>query len=165
MSHLVRQIRPERWKVFQVLPMAGQNDGRVEDLLIDRRQFAAFVHRHQHLAVQGLAPIVEDNSGMRGSYVMVDPLGRCFGNATGRHVYSDPILEAGVQKALARVGYIPAKLEVRGGMYAWRGTWVVMLEGARYVGSLSVRRRKRASCRGEIAAPFVCQLFAVSGSV
>ena len=30
MSTLVRRVRPERWKVFQVLPMGGQNDGFVE---------------------------------------------------------------------------------------------------------------------------------------
>mgnify|MGYP000695557202 CR=1 FL=1 len=119
MSSLVRAMRPERWKVFQVLPMAGQNDGRVEDLLISQEAFQAFVDRHAHLAEERLAPIVEDNDAMRGSYVMVDPLGRFFGNATGRHVYSAPILEVGVQAALAQVGFSAEKFEARGGVYAW----------------------------------------------
>lgn len=119
MSALVRLMRPERWKVFQVLPIAGQNDGTVEDLLISDEQFQAFVQRHSHLAAEGLAPVVEDNDAMRGSYVMVDPLGRFFGNATGRHVYSEPILEVGVDAALAQVGFVPAKFEARGGRYAW----------------------------------------------
>ncbi len=56
---------------------------------------------------------------MRGSYVMVDPLGRFFGNATGRHVYSQPILDVGVDAALAQVGFVPTKFEARGGTYAW----------------------------------------------
>jgi pyruvate-formate lyase-activating enzyme len=30
MTGFVRRMRPERWKVFQVLPIAGQNDGSVE---------------------------------------------------------------------------------------------------------------------------------------
>lgn len=30
MSEFVRQVQPERWKVFQVLPVGGQNDGAVE---------------------------------------------------------------------------------------------------------------------------------------
>jgi radical S-adenosyl methionine domain-containing protein 2 len=119
MSTLVRAVMPERWKAFQVLPMAGQNDGSVEDLLISSEQFAAFVRRHHGLAADGLSPIVEDNDAMRGSYVMVDPAGRFFGNASGRHVYSEPILEAGVQFALAQVGFVPSKFESRGGRYAW----------------------------------------------
>lgn len=119
LSWLVRRVRPERWKVFQVLPMAGQNDGRVEDLLLTDARFQAFVDRHAPLAAEGLAPVVEDNDAMRGSYVMIDPAGRFFGNATGRHVYSAPILEVGVAAALREVGFEPSKFEARGGRYAW----------------------------------------------
>jgi len=53
------------------------------------------------LASEGLLPVVEDNDAMRGSDAMVDPLGRLFGNATGRHVYSRPVVEVGVDLALA----------------------------------------------------------------
>ncbi len=119
MTALVQAMQPERWKAFQVLPMAGQNDGSVEDLLITAEQFEAFVARHAPLAAEGLAPVVEDNDAMRGSYVMIDPLGRFFGNATGRHVYSQPILQVGVRAALAEVGFEPEKFEARGGRYAW----------------------------------------------
>lgn len=119
MSALVRAMRPERWKVFQVLPVLGQNDGSVEELLVAPGQFRAFVERHQHLATDGLAPVVEDNEAMRGSYVMVDPLGRFFGNATGRHVYSRPILDVGVAAALSEVGFDESKFLARGGEYAW----------------------------------------------
>lgn len=119
MSGLVRAMAPERWKVFQVLPMKGQNDGSVEPLLISADTFAAFIERHQPLAAEGLGPIVEDNDAMRGSYAMIDPQGRFFGNATGEHVYSRPILEVGVESALAEVGVSPSKFLQRGGVYAW----------------------------------------------
>jgi radical S-adenosyl methionine domain-containing protein 2 len=119
MSAFVGRVAPERWKVFQVLPMRGQNDGRVEPLLITSEQFATFVGRHQPLAASGMAPIVEDNDAMRGSYAMIDPLGRFFGNATGEHVYSEPILEVGVAAALSQVGFSKEKFEERGGSYAW----------------------------------------------
>jgi radical S-adenosyl methionine domain-containing protein 2 len=119
MSVFVRRMRPERWKVFQVLPMDGQNDGKVEPLLISASQFTAFIGRHSHLASEGLGPVVEDNDAMRGSYVMVDPLGRFYGNATGRHVYSNPILEVGVEAALAQVGVVAEKFTARGGVYQW----------------------------------------------
>ena len=35
MSELVLKLRPDRWKIFQVLPVDGQNDGLV-DPLVDR---------------------------------------------------------------------------------------------------------------------------------
>lgn len=119
LSELVRRIQPERWKVFQVLPVGGQNDGEVEPLLVTREQFAAFLARHSHLAAEGFAPIAEDNEAMRGSYAMIDPLGRFYGNATGRHVYSPPILDVGVEAALTAVGFSGAKFDARGGRYAW----------------------------------------------
>ncbi len=119
MTSLVRRVAPERWKVFQVLPIGGQNDGAVEELLITDQQFDSFVWLHAHLGAEGLGPVVEDNDAMRGSYVMIDPLGRFFGNATGAHVYSEPILDVGVRAALAQVGFEPAKFEARGGRYEW----------------------------------------------
>lgn len=119
LSGLVRRVAPERWKVFQVLPIGGQNDGKVEELLITEEQFAAFASRHAHLAAEGLAPVFEDNEAMRGSYAMIDPAGRFFGNATGTHVYSQPILEVGLSDALSQVGFVPEKLIERGGVYAW----------------------------------------------
>jgi len=133
MSAFVRRVRPERWKVFQVLPIAGQNDGRVESLLVTSDQFSAFVSRHEPLRAEGLEPVTEDNDAMTGSYVMVDPLGRFYGNATGRHVYSDPILSVGVEAALAQIGWSPEKFMQRGGLYNWSPR-----EGQRLIG---LRRR------------------------
>lgn len=119
LTPLMRALRPERWKVFQVLPMDGQNDGKVAPLLISGSQFRSFVDRHAHLEREGLPPVVEDNEAMRGSYAMIDPAGRFFGNATGRHVYSAPILNVGLTDALSQVGFAPSSFEARGGTYAW----------------------------------------------
>lgn len=119
MSELVRRIAPERWKVFQVLRVVGQNDGRVDPLLITARQFDAFVARHAHLASEGFPPIAEDNDAMIDSYVMVDPLGRFYGNTDGIHRTSPPILEVGVARALEAVRFDRARFEARGGLYAW----------------------------------------------
>jgi len=119
LSGLVRRVRPLRWKVFQVLAVAGQNDGKIDDLLISGAAFAGFVDRHAHLAAEGFAPVVEDNDAMRGSYVMIDPRGRFFCNTTGGHRYSRPILEVGVFAALGEVGFQLEKFDARGGRYAW----------------------------------------------
>jgi radical S-adenosyl methionine domain-containing protein 2 len=120
MRAYVRELRPARWKVFQVLAIDGQNDGSVEPLLIDRAQFLAFVERHAELAAEGLAPVAEDNDAMTDSYAMIDPLGRFYGNHRGRYVYSRPILEVGVEAALAEVEYEVQRLIARGGLYLWR---------------------------------------------
>lgn len=119
LSGLVRSVRPERWKVFQALLVEGQNDGRVEPLLITSEAFAGFLGRHGHLAAEGFPPVAETNEAMTDSYVMVDPAGRCFGNTNGQQIYSAPLLEVGVEVALAAVGYRSAKLEARGGLYQW----------------------------------------------
>lgn len=120
LSELVRAIRPERWKVFQVLPVAGQNDGRVEPLLITSDQFHAFVARHAHLASKKMQPIPEDNEDMTGSYVMIDALGRFFDNVQGRLFYGPPIAKVGVEKAFAAVQWDIKRFLGRGGKYEWR---------------------------------------------
>ena len=118
MSEFVRQVQPERWKVFQVLPVGGQNDGAVDDLLIDAAQFRAFIDRHASLA-GNLAPIAEDNDAMTASYAMIDPLGRLFDNSAGHHTYSTPIHEVGIARALRQIRFSLTRLVARGGKYAW----------------------------------------------
>lgn len=120
MHTLVRAMQPARWKVFQVLPVAGQNDGSVEPLLITDRQFSSFVDRHNDLADEGLGPVAEDNEAMTGSYAMIDPLGRFYDNYAGRHMYSHTILEVGVANALAEIHFEIQRLVARGGLYVWQ---------------------------------------------
>ena len=43
MSKLVSELMPERWKVFQVLPVTGQNDLSVDELLISEEEFSNWV--------------------------------------------------------------------------------------------------------------------------
>lgn len=121
LTPLVCRLRPERWKVLRVLPVDGQNDGRVEPLLCTDADFQAFVARHQHLKAEGLALAVEDNEDMRGSYAMVDPAGRFFENTRGSHHYSAPLLEVGLDAAWAEVRFSLERFERRGGRYDFGG--------------------------------------------
>ena len=73
MRALVRELRPEQWKVLQVLRVEGQNDGRVEPLLVRGDRFAAFVARHAALAADDIVVVAEDNDAMEDSYVMSNP--------------------------------------------------------------------------------------------
>lgn len=131
MTDFVQRVRPERWKVFQVLPIDGQNTGRVEPLLITPDQFQAFVDRHRGLVSEGTTVAAESNEDMTGSYAMIDPLGRFFSNVGGRYNYSPPILDIGVAAAFKAIAFDPARFDARGGRYDWGATRVQLTVSAR----------------------------------
>jgi radical S-adenosyl methionine domain-containing protein 2 len=119
MSSFILRVRPLRWKIMQVLPIAGQNERYVEPFLVDTAEFEKFVARHQHLGNAGIAIVPERNADMIGSYAMVDPAGRFYDNIDGRYTYSDPILDGGVHQALSQVRIDREKFLRRGGQYDW----------------------------------------------
>ncbi len=114
MGQMIENLSPERWKVFQVLPIQGENDGKVDSLLINNDQFMSFINNHLHLE-----PIYEPNALMLGSYIMLDPLGRFFQNSKGYIEYSSSILDTDPFHALAEVGWDEQKFLKRGGIYDW----------------------------------------------
>jgi radical S-adenosyl methionine domain-containing protein 2 len=122
MRALIRKLRPARWKVFQVLPVRGQNDGVVEPLLISRAEFDVYVARHRELDAEGLGPVAEDNQALTGTYLMLDALGRFFSNRTGGHVYTESLLKVGVWEAVRQVGWDVEGFLARGGLYQWGST-------------------------------------------
>ncbi len=121
MTALLRALRPERWKVLRVLPVEGQNSGRVEPLLCPAGAFQSFVERHRGLEAEGITLVPEDNADMRGSYAMVDPAGRFFDNAGGGHRYSEPILSRGLEEAWCQVRFSMERFDQRGGRYDFGG--------------------------------------------
>jgi len=118
MSDFIRYVKPKRWKVLQVLPIAGQNDIKIDALKISDSEFQLFVDHHSDL--QDCTSIVpETNSQITGSYAMVDPAGRFFDNASGTYNYSRPIIEVGAKTAMEEVNYDVSKFISRGGLYDW----------------------------------------------
>ena len=124
MVDLVLQITPARWKIFQVLLIEGENNGRVEPLLVSGDEFVEYVQRHR----QGLshAPeiqvVAEDNEAMLGTYAMIDAQGRCYTNAQGRYLYSNAgIHEIGFAKAWAQIssGFNEYRFIQRDGYWQW----------------------------------------------
>ncbi len=120
LGEFIANARPERWKLFQVLPVRGQNDGLVDNLVITDEEFAQYVARNRYVESMGIVVVPENNDMMTGSYVMVDPAGRFFDNVAGTHVYSRPINEVGVDAALREVSVDPDKFLLRDGLYDWR---------------------------------------------
>lgn len=117
-NQFIQIVKPERWKVFQVLPIIGQNDDKIDDFKISDEQFNSFKTRHGKLE-QITKIIYENNNAMKGSYAMVDPAGRFYDNAEGKHNYSDKINNVGVFNAIQQVNYSTDKFLNRGGVYNW----------------------------------------------
>ena len=116
---LVSAITPERWKVFQVLPVAGQNDGRVEALLIGAQAFEGFIERNRAVEKCGVDLVPESNDDMTGTYAMVDPAGRFFDNSGCGYRYSAPVLDVGVREAWDEIDFDLVRFVERGGVYDW----------------------------------------------
>ena len=120
LAGFIARARPERWKLLQVLPVRGQNDGLVDNLVITGEEFGHYVSRNRYVESVGIVVVPESNDLMTGSYVMVDPAGRFFDNAAGVHVYSRPISQVGVDATLREVSVDPSKFLLREGLYEWR---------------------------------------------
>ena len=115
----IRAAGPERWKILQALPVEGQNDGKISDLLVASEQFDAYVRRNRTVEGDGIGVVPENNEMMTESYVMIDPAGRFFDNSMGAYRYSGPILGSGVAEALRQVSVDPERFLRRGGIYDW----------------------------------------------
>ena len=116
-SEFLLRLQPERWKILQVMPVAGQNDTHFAASRCDDAEFVQFVDRHRHLEQHGIRLVPESVEAIRGSYAMIDPHGRFFDSADGGHRYSAPILEIGLAAAFAQVSFDPVKFIRRGGAY------------------------------------------------
>lgn len=118
MSEFISYAIPNRWKIFQVLPMVGQNDLNIEQFKITDEQFQLFLDNHSKLKeITTIVP--ETNTQMTSSYAMVDPAGRFYDNSMGTHSYSRPILEIGSRLAIQQMNYNFSKFVSRGGIYNW----------------------------------------------
>ena len=126
MSEVIRRLNPERWKLFQVLPVIGENDETVADQEISGKEFEEFVRRHLQLLSDTAVEIVpEDNAHMADSYLMIDPEGRFYwhapqnGERWNTKLYSAPILKIGLEEALGQVRFSEDRYRARGARYDW----------------------------------------------
>ena len=122
MISLVNQLQPERWKVFQVLPVKGQNDEYIDSMTISGEQFQTWVERHQNNKNEEITMICEHNDLMRGSYAMMDALGRFYSNTSGEHLYGPSVFEEGVLSAWEKNEFLEENFHLRGGEYDWKNT-------------------------------------------
>lgn len=124
MSPIVEASMPERWKIFQYLPVEGE---RVDpELILSEADFAFYVQRHRYLEEIGVSVVPEDNDAMTGSYRMLDPWGQPYDNretgsagkaAYGKRTYGESLLDSLPEEK--ELNFSLEKLQKRRGLYQW----------------------------------------------
>ncbi|HRD16803.1 MAG TPA: viperin family antiviral radical SAM protein [Methanothrix soehngenii] len=117
MADFIKRTSPDRWKVFQMLHIQGENDDAVADLAVTDEQFQTFCARHADVVLHGVVrPVFESSAMIEGSYFMITPRG-CVKTDTGRVIRKYPladVLQVGIS------GFVNEELYLgRGGVYAW----------------------------------------------
>jgi radical S-adenosyl methionine domain-containing protein 2 len=117
MIPLVHSIKPDRWKILQMLHIQGENDDAAGDLAITSEQFNHFVENHcQVILENGEAPVFESSDAMENSYFMITPGGNVkidLGNVITKFSMED-VISCGVEYFVN-----PIKYQNRGGIYEW----------------------------------------------
>lgn len=100
MGEFIHLANPDKWKIFQMLPLLDKAD----PLIITEEQFQLFLKNHEKY--QEIIS-TEKNDEMTQSYLMIDPYGRFFQNDSNQkgYIYSDEILQVGIQKAFSKIKF------------------------------------------------------------
>ena len=118
MRSLISELKPHRWKVFQMLPIAGQNDSCFPSLATSKQEFREFEETNRELALEsGQHPVFESGEDMVDCYLMLGPDGRIFQNVG--HQYSYLPFDAALSAGLSGVVDVGAYVN-RGGGYDWQ---------------------------------------------
>lgn len=115
MRPLLKKLMPERWKVFQVLHITGQNDRYFNELSITDKEFDYFKSINQG-CVEEMEPVFERNQDMIDSYFMLSPGGMVMSNRDGNYSLTplDNIDEQKISQLLD-----VRKYAERGAIYPW----------------------------------------------
>jgi len=115
LSALITQINPIRWKILEADFVEGQNDRFREQLRRDPEGFNAFIRRHRATMGSTTRIVEMPVDAIHESYVVVSPDGKFIDNSTGTYLYSDPILEVGIDRAREQVTFDHNKFLARDG--------------------------------------------------
>lgn len=118
MNLQIDALQPFRWKCFQVLIVAGENDSdntlrNGQKFTITDQEYESFCERHSRQR----SLVAESNRLMAKSYLILDEYMRFLDRDGGKP--SQSILEIGVHKALECVYWDEKAFRDRGGLYDW----------------------------------------------
>jgi radical S-adenosyl methionine domain-containing protein 2 len=117
MRSLLEKLKPQRWKVFQVLHIKGQNDRCFNELSITEKEFDYFKSVNQ-ICSEKIKTVFERSSDMIDSYFMISPGGMVMSNHDGTNdslISLDNIDKQNIFQLLD-----VRKYAQRGGIYPWR---------------------------------------------
>ena len=114
----IRKLNPDRWKVFQVLIVKGENESAdklrdATEFQITNEEFERFKERHKEIECM----IPESNDTMKSSYLILDEYMRFLDKGDGEETHSESILDIGVEKALENIVYDENEFKKRKGDY------------------------------------------------
>ena len=115
-NEFIYKYKIDRWKVFKILKIIGENENVYDDLSISNDQFNSFISRHNNLVKDNIL-VKEDNDDMEMSYIMITPDGRFYQNKDNKYIYSDEILKNGFMESLDQTGFNYQLFKSRGGVY------------------------------------------------
>jgi radical S-adenosyl methionine domain-containing protein 2 len=111
MIDFVLQTGVKRWKVFQLLTIEGENIKHSKDLIINEKQFYEFYNINKAIENYGVELVAENVNELTDTYIMIDPEGRFFSNNGNKYLFSEPIFEVGVEKALSQIMFNPENIK------------------------------------------------------
>ncbi|CAH1767588.1 10617_t:CDS:1, partial [Entrophospora sp. SA101] len=127
MNSHIEDLKPFRWKCFQVLILENENGGDAgidsndktlrdaRDFVITDEQFQSFISRHQ----QQQCIVPEPNNIMKNSYLILDEH-LCFLNCRdNKKIPSQSLLNVDVDVALQESGWDQDSFYRRSGVYDW----------------------------------------------
>ncbi len=114
MHKIIKKIRPDRWKVFQLKIVDGINE-EASSLAIKKEEFKFFTKRHADLN-----PVDEDEEMMRGSYLMIDPNGRFYDEKTQKNNPRKSLVNISFERAVDNLKFDFERFKLRGGIYQWK---------------------------------------------
>ncbi len=117
MRPLIAELRPIRWKVFQMLVIHGQNDSHPNELAPTREEFETFRRINGGMLLEsGQPPTFESSEDMVDSYFMLAPSGSVIQNSDHQYKYIpfEAVLESGLSGIVSSSAYF-----ARGGKYEW----------------------------------------------
>lgn len=130
MSEFINLLQPSRWKVFQVLPIDGENYSKdnsiknnIQDLLITETDFNEYLKRNSAGLKNKSILVPESNEMMLTSYLLVDEFGCFLDCSIGGKTKTNSILDVGLKNAYLELqnsfgkGFNEELLHKRGGYY------------------------------------------------
>ena len=115
MNDFVSECNVNRWKILQVLPIKGENDKNIKDILISETEFDEYVNRHK--IIHGNIIVPENNRIMEDSYLMIDPSGNLYQNSNQEYKSCANLINNNLNDALQKINFDYNKFIERKGIY------------------------------------------------